>query len=97
MHEWTEIRRRVLLRGASKRGACPEYGIAHETLQKILSNTESSLGPRPRWPSPGPGGGDDLRHPPGALVSVRPQLACVKSARWVGPSRDTLHLVPHYS
>ncbi len=40
MQEWTEIRRRVLVEGASKRSVCREFGIAHKTLQKILANTE---------------------------------------------------------
>ena len=40
MQEWTEIRRKVLVEGASKRSVCRDYAIAHKTLQKILSNTE---------------------------------------------------------
>ncbi|MDP9343269.1 MAG: IS21 family transposase, partial [Actinomycetota bacterium] len=40
MQEWTEIRHRVLVEGASKRSVCREFGIAHKTLQKILANTE---------------------------------------------------------
>ncbi len=40
MQEWTEIRRRVLVEGASKRSVCRDYGIAHKTLQKILANAE---------------------------------------------------------
>ncbi len=40
MREWTEIRRRVLVEGASKRSVCREFGIAHKTLQKILRSTE---------------------------------------------------------
>jgi len=40
MQEWTEIRRRVLVEGASKRSVCREFGIAHKTLQKILRSTE---------------------------------------------------------
>jgi transposase len=40
MHEWTEIRRRILVEGASKRSVCRDYGIAHKTLQKILANDE---------------------------------------------------------
>ena len=40
MQEWTEIRRKVLAEGASKRSVCREYGIAHKTLQKILRHTE---------------------------------------------------------
>jgi len=40
MQEWTQIRRRVLVEGASKRSVCRDYGIAHKTLQKILANTE---------------------------------------------------------
>jgi transposase len=40
MHEWTEIRRRVLVEGASKRSVCSEYHLGWRTLGKILSNTE---------------------------------------------------------
>ena len=40
MQEWTEIRRRVLVDGASKRSICREFGVAHKTLQKILRSTE---------------------------------------------------------
>ncbi len=40
MQEWTEIRRKVLVEGASKRSVCRDHQIAHKTLQKILSNTE---------------------------------------------------------
>ena len=40
MQEWTEIRRKVLVEGASKRSVCREFGIAHKTLQKILANIE---------------------------------------------------------
>ncbi len=40
MQMWTEIRRRVLVEGASKRSICREYGIAFETLQKILAHAE---------------------------------------------------------
>ena len=52
MQEWTEIRRRVLVEGASKRSVCREFGIVHKTLQKILAHTEppgyrrSSVRPR---------------------------------------------------
>ena len=52
MQEWTQIRRRVLVEGASKRSVCRDYGIAHKTLQKILANTEPPgyrrSAPRPR-------------------------------------------------
>ena len=40
MQQWTDIRRRVLVEGASKRSICREYGIAFETLQKILRHAE---------------------------------------------------------
>jgi len=40
MQEWTEIRRKVLVEGASKRSVCRDYRIAHKTLQKILANAE---------------------------------------------------------
>ena len=37
---WTEIRRKVLVEGVSKRQIRREYGIAAETLEKILANPE---------------------------------------------------------
>ena len=40
MDEWTEIRRKVLVEGASKRSDLPEYGLGYRTLEKILANTE---------------------------------------------------------
>jgi transposase len=40
MQDWTDIRRQVLVEGASKRSVCRQYGIAHKTLQKILAHSE---------------------------------------------------------
>ncbi|WP_417849356.1 IS21 family transposase [Thalassoglobus sp.] len=40
MQKWAEIRRRVLTGEISKRGACREYGIHWETLEKILTFIE---------------------------------------------------------
>ncbi len=40
MELWTEIRRRVLVEGVSKRAVCREYGIGWETLEKILAHAE---------------------------------------------------------
>jgi len=40
MNEWTEIRRKVLVEGLSKRSACEEYGLGWRTLDKILRNPE---------------------------------------------------------
>jgi len=37
---WTEIRRRVLVEGASKRSILRDYGIGHQVLAKILSHPE---------------------------------------------------------
>jgi DNA replication protein DnaC/transposase len=51
MQEWTEIRRKVLVEGASKRSTRRDYGIAFETLQKILSHPEPP-GYRQRAPRP---------------------------------------------
>jgi hypothetical protein len=34
MNEWTEIRRKVLVDGASKRSVCREYGLGWWTLYK---------------------------------------------------------------
>jgi transposase len=40
MQERTEIRRKVLVDGASKRQIMREYGISYETLQRMLSHPE---------------------------------------------------------
>ena len=40
MDEWTEIRRKVLVEGASKRSILRDYGIGHQALAKILANPE---------------------------------------------------------
>ena len=40
MQLWTEIRRRVLAEGLSKRQACREYGLHWHTLTKILAHSE---------------------------------------------------------
>ncbi len=40
MDEWTEIRRKVLVEGASKRSILRDYGIGHQALAKILANAE---------------------------------------------------------
>ena len=40
MQDWTDIRRAVLVQGASKRAVCRQYGIAHKTLNKILAHSE---------------------------------------------------------
>lgn len=40
MQEWSEIRRKVLAQGASKRSIRRDYGVGWETLQKILANEE---------------------------------------------------------
>ena len=40
MQDWTDIRRAVLVQGASKRSVCRQYGIAHKTLNKILAHSE---------------------------------------------------------
>lgn len=40
MEQWTEIRRRVLVEGMSKREACKRYAIHFLTLKKILSHEE---------------------------------------------------------
>jgi transposase len=40
MQLWTEIRRRVLAEGLSKRQACREYGLHWHTLTKILEHAE---------------------------------------------------------
>lgn len=40
MENWTEIRRRVLVDGSSKRSVCREFEIHWDTLQKVLGNSE---------------------------------------------------------
>lgn len=40
MHQWTEIRRRVLTGEISKRAACREYVLGWHTLEKILAHEE---------------------------------------------------------
>lgn len=40
MDKWTEIRRRVLVGGQSKRSVCQEFGIHWDTLTKILAHSE---------------------------------------------------------
>ena len=37
MEQWTGIRQRVLVAGASKRSVLRETGIHHETLEKMLT------------------------------------------------------------
>jgi transposase len=50
--DWTDIRRQVLVEGASKRSVCRRYGIAHKKLQKILAHSEPpgyrQQAPRPK-------------------------------------------------
>jgi transposase len=40
MDKWTEIRRRVLTKEISKRGACREYALQWRTLKRILQHAE---------------------------------------------------------
>jgi len=40
MELWTEVRRKVLVEGVSKRSICREYGLGHRTLEKILEYAE---------------------------------------------------------
>ena len=40
MEEWSEIRRRVLVEGLSKRAACRAYGLHWHTLTKMLEHSE---------------------------------------------------------
>jgi len=40
MNEWTEIRRKVLVEGRSKRSVMAEYRMSHPTLMKILASPE---------------------------------------------------------
>jgi transposase len=40
MDQWSEIRRRVLTEGLSKREACAQYGVHWKTLEKMLAHAE---------------------------------------------------------
>ena len=40
MEMWTEIRRKVLVEGASKRSIRRDYRVSARTLEKILANAE---------------------------------------------------------
>ena len=40
MNEWTEIRRKVLVEGVSKRAIRREYGVGWDTLEKILTHPD---------------------------------------------------------
>jgi transposase len=40
MDQWSEIRRRVLTEGLSKREACAHYGVHWKTLEKMLTHVE---------------------------------------------------------
>ena len=40
MDEWTEIRRKVLVEGVSKRSILRDYSIRHQALAKILAHPE---------------------------------------------------------
>ena len=52
MENWTEVRRRVLVDGQSKRSVCREFDIHWDTLQKILDHPEPPsyrrAAPRPK-------------------------------------------------
>lgn len=53
MEQWSEIRRRVLVDGLSRRAACRAYGIHWTTLKKLLTHAEPPgyRRTRPRRPS----------------------------------------------
>ena len=58
MDKWTEIRRKVLVEGASKRSILRDYGIGHQVLAKILGQPRApglpggrGLGRSPSWAS----------------------------------------------
>ena len=40
MEQWSEIRRKVLVEGVSKRQVCREYGVGWRTLGKMLAHAE---------------------------------------------------------
>ena len=42
MDQWTEIRKKILVEGVSKRQVMEEEGIHWETLKKILANSAAS-------------------------------------------------------
>ena len=41
MHQWTEVRRAVLVEGISKREACRRFGIHWDTLERMLEESTS--------------------------------------------------------
>lgn len=53
MYRWTEIRKKVLVEGASKRGVMSEEGLHWETLKKILKHSQPP-GYRMSQPRPQP-------------------------------------------
>jgi transposase len=59
MNQWTEIRRKVLVEGASKRSIRRDYGIGSQALAKILANAEPP-GYRQQVPRPKPKLGEYL-------------------------------------
>lgn len=59
MNQWTEIRRKVLVEGASKRSIKRDYGIGSQALDKILANAEPP-GYRQQVPRPKPKLGEFL-------------------------------------
>ena len=38
MEQWSEIRRKVLVEGVSRRQICREYGVGWRTLEKMLAH-----------------------------------------------------------
>lgn len=64
MHEWTDIRRRILVNGEAKRSVQHIYGIHRKTLDQILSHADipgcRMTKKRPPWCHDGQSGGKKL-------------------------------------
>ena len=53
MELWSEIRRRVLVEGVSKREICRDYKMGWQTLEKILEHvSRRAIGPGSRGHCP---------------------------------------------
>jgi transposase len=53
MDQWTEVRRKVLVAGASRRSICQEYHLSPKTLKKMLAHSEPpGYRPTVRRPKP---------------------------------------------
>jgi len=100
MNEWTEIRRKVLVEGASKRSIRRDYNIGSAALEKILANSEpagyrqQAARPKPRHVDPDPAGAPSPRWPvPKAGLRTRPGVPGATCPRTPGCSSGQLSRV----